>query len=314
MAYKDPKKAKENYLRYRKRHLEEIREKDRIQKRIWRKENPEKVKEINRKCYLKYQKKRILDQRNYRLKSPEKVKESNRKCYYKYREERCKMMREYRDKASPEKKKEWYQYVQNWHKENPLRRKEWHFAKKFEIMSHYTNEQFNCQNCGMIGISFLTIDHIECRKKLQHDRNTGSGEVYRYILKNKFPIDFQILCFNCNMKKEILREKKLSQTRRSVWRRLHRKQLKIEVFSKICQSNPHCQCCGYDDVDGLSVDHIYGRKKMGHDRSFRSGDLYSWLKRNDYPPGYQVLCLSCNAAKGQSGQCPHKKMEMIQIE
>ena len=33
--------------------------------------------------------------------------------------------------------------------------------------------------------------------------------------------------------------------------------------------------------------------------------IYDWLKKNNFPPGFQVLCGSCNFAKGKYGSCPH---------
>jgi hypothetical protein len=33
--------------------------------------------------------------------------------------------------------------------------------------------------------------------------------------------------------------------------------------------------------------------------------LYLWLKQNNYPPGFRVLCMNCNFAIGHSGYCPH---------
>lgn len=35
--------------------------------------------------------------------------------------------------------------------------------------------------------------------------------------------------------------------------------------------------------------------------------FYRWLKKNDYPEGYQVLCHNCNLAKGFYGTCPHQR-------
>lgn len=35
--------------------------------------------------------------------------------------------------------------------------------------------------------------------------------------------------------------------------------------------------------------------------------FYEWLRRKNYPGGFQVLCHNCNAAKGHLGYCPHKK-------
>ncbi len=36
--------------------------------------------------------------------------------------------------------------------------------------------------------------------------------------------------------------------------------------------------------------------------------LYSWLKKQGYPPGFQVLCHNCNLAKGYYGACPHQNV------
>ena len=60
-----------------------------------------------------------------------------------------------------------------------------------------------------------------------------------------------------------------------------------------------CSRCGIDDIDVLCLDHINGggseqrrRLNIGHGSNF-----YSWLKRNNYPSGYQVLCFNCNMKK-----------------
>ena len=34
--------------------------------------------------------------------------------------------------------------------------------------------------------------------------------------------------------------------------------------------------------------------------------LNRWLKNNNYPKGFQILCWNCNFAKGVLGQCPHQ--------
>lgn len=32
---------------------------------------------------------------------------------------------------------------------------------------------------------------------------------------------------------------------------------------------------------------------------------YRWLRIQEYPAGFQVLCMNCNFAKGVYGECPH---------
>ena len=66
-----------------------------------------------------------------------------------------------------------------------------------------------------------------------------------------------------------------------------------------------CDCCGENIYEFLAIDHIKGggnkhRKKM-------TEMIYTFLRRNNYPDGYRVLCHNCNQAIGYYGKCPHKK-------
>jgi hypothetical protein len=67
-----------------------------------------------------------------------------------------------------------------------------------------------------------------------------------------------------------------------------------------------CICCNETEIRFLTIDHINGggskhRAEIGHGKT-----IYSWLKNNGYPNGYQVLCYNCNCAKGFYGECPHE--------
>ena len=83
--------------------------------------------------------------------------------------------------------------------------------------------------------------------------------------------------------------------------------LKLLVLSKY---GTVCQCCGEDQYQFLSIDHIDGngaehrRQIFGNPRG--GGGWYRWLRRNGFPPGYRVLCLNCNFAYGFYKVCPHK--------
>ena len=76
-----------------------------------------------------------------------------------------------------------------------------------------------------------------------------------------------------------------------------------------------CACCGESHMAFLVIDHIENngarhREEMGylsHGRWIGSGTtMHSWLKRNGYPEGFQVLCANCNMAKQSLGICPHQ--------
>jgi hypothetical protein len=83
---------------------------------------------------------------------------------------------------------------------------------------------------------------------------------------------------------------------------------KLEVFA--AYGGPVCVCCGEAHVECLSIDHIkeggaQHRKELNGDA--RDGrNFYVWLKQNGYPPGFQVLCMNCNFAKGHFKVCPHE--------
>lgn len=62
-----------------------------------------------------------------------------------------------------------------------------------------------------------------------------------------------------------------------------------------------CGCCGETDLSKLCIDHIQGggneHRRFLFGRDDCSIRFYSWLKRNNYPEGYQTLCLGCNKKK-----------------
>lgn len=87
--------------------------------------------------------------------------------------------------------------------------------------------------------------------------------------------------------------------------KLYRKNLKNEVFA---QYNGYiCTCCGETIEEFLAIDHINGGGTK-HRAEVGSGgtNFYRWLKKNNYPKGYQVLCANCNWGRKICGECPHK--------
>ena len=103
---------------------------------------------------------------------------------------------------------------------------------------------------------------------------------------------------------------------RKAKRRQDTKDLKLEVYSVYSkrQSNseiPCCRCCGENtDIRFLAVDHIDGRANLPKkEQKLYAEKITSWLKRNHYPEGFQILCHNCNSAKGNSvdNKCPHER-------
>lgn len=83
--------------------------------------------------------------------------------------------------------------------------------------------------------------------------------------------------------------------------------LKAEALN--AYGGPKCSCCGETLIEALTIDHINGDGAKSRQRAGDKGaGLYRWLKNNKYPSGYQVLCMTCNFAKGTKDHCPHQDL------
>lgn len=79
--------------------------------------------------------------------------------------------------------------------------------------------------------------------------------------------------------------------------------IKREVLEHYGQSQ--CACCGESRLEFLSIDHVYGGGRK-HRESLGIGNMCAWLKKQNFPEGFQVLCMNCNFAKGRFGRGPHE--------
>lgn len=91
----------------------------------------------------------------------------------------------------------------------------------------------------------------------------------------------------------------------------NRKNTRDKLRKDVLNAYGHrCKCCGEDRHEFLAIDHINGggnkhRKSLHPNASAQT--FYTWLRRNKYPVGFQVLCHNCNSAKSYYGGCPHHK-------
>lgn len=67
-----------------------------------------------------------------------------------------------------------------------------------------------------------------------------------------------------------------------------------------------CACCGFDDltrkihgVTFLSIDHIAGGGRK-HAKTLKT-NMYQWLRQQNYPEGFRVLCRGCNNSMEPNG-------------
>lgn len=81
--------------------------------------------------------------------------------------------------------------------------------------------------------------------------------------------------------------------------------IRIECLNYYSNNMLECNCCKEKEIKFLSIDHI-NNDGAKHRKEMKQKNIYRWLKTNNYPEGFQVLCYNCNLSKGFYGECPHK--------
>lgn len=96
------------------------------------------------------------------------------------------------------------------------------------------------------------------------------------------------------------KNKEKYKARARAWRKSHPDakllsdiKLKKEVLTYYGNGKLECVLCGFKDIRALSLDHIDGggtrnRKALGGPR-----EVYRYLRKVGYPPGYRTLCMNC---------------------
>lgn len=79
---------------------------------------------------------------------------------------------------------------------------------KIKVICHYSNNNMTCKKCGQDDNDVLTINHKEGngKKHLQSLKLHGGNLFYRWLIKNNYPEEYNILCMNCQF---IDRDKRL---------------------------------------------------------------------------------------------------------
>lgn len=82
---------------------------------------------------------------------------------------------------------------------------------------------------------------------------------------------------------------------------------RLEVLQHYSNSKePFCNCCGEKEIKFLAIDHINGGGSKFKKITGMGSSFCQWLRTNNYPEGFQILCHNCNMAKSMYGICPHK--------
>ena len=205
------------------------------------------------------------------------------------------------------------EYKKQYYKDNRERiinrTKSHNYNNRSEVLYWYSDGLMNCNNCGQDHREFLCIDHID-DSGADHRREIGEGgdRVYMYIIRNKFPEGYQVLCNNCNFLKQYIKVQNTpkSKTKTAIARRKQQKNTRLKVLYWYSNGSMKCECCGEGDIRLLTIDHINGGGKQ-HVVKDKIKNLHEYLYYANYPEGYRILCWDCNKSYGQYGYCPHDK-------
>lgn len=82
-------------------------------------------------------------------------------------------------------------------------------------------------------------------------------------------------------------------------RKTERDRIRLDVLKHYSHGILECSLCGYDIIEALDIDHIYGGGNKHRENLFGKTEsagfgFYKWLKKNNYPDGFRVLCKNCN--------------------
>lgn len=122
----------------------------------------------------------------------------------------------------------------------------------------------------------------------------------------KVPCPDRAYCESCRERRRTAYREK-HRVKRLAAHKIAHQALKRLVFKTY--GGPSCKCCGEVIFEFLSLDHVHNdgpehRHSIGFPKG--GGNMYAYLKARGFPPGFQVLCMNCNFAKGHFGACPHE--------
>jgi len=98
--------------------------------------------------------------------------------------------------------------------------------------------------------------------------------------------------------------------------RTNRDTIKYKVMLHYSKSDkPICECCNESCLIMLTIDHINGNGNQHRikETNGRGADtFYRWLRNNNYPAEYRVLCFNCNiSAYHNNGICSHTQQQQL---
>jgi len=155
----------------------------------------------------------------------------------------------------------------------------------------------------------------ECKIVWERERRAAHREAYRVYAKNyqkrnpEKALEAQRKWRSKNRDHVNELHKKWADKNRLVYEANRRQKVREAVFN--AYGGFRCACCDESEPMFLTIDHVNNdgaehRKKLKSKIGKSGTAFFDWLKRNNFPSGFQVLCRNCNWGKHVNhGTCPH---------
>lgn len=146
---------------------------------------------------------------------------------------------------------------------------------------------YECRNVGSIS-GFGLVEQLECSPPCH-----GGGRQFESG-QDRDMVDEKVEA----RKQAQARYRAKNREARKEYDKKRRRQLKSDALS---QYGTSCSVCGFDDIRALQIDHIADngnveRMSLGG-QNFSGWRFYEYLKKMDWPEGYQTLCANHNMIK-----------------
>jgi hypothetical protein len=179
------------------------------------------------------------------------------------------------------------------------------------------------KNCRVCGIELIIKENWTLGRQRTYNNICSNCECERqknpkyqlkqkeYRLKNKEKYSLLDKQYKDDNKEKIRIQRKeyrlINSKRISEKNKKSYQYLRSNVISHYSNNMMICMCpgCNENHLDFLTIDHIDNngsehRKQLGN---VGGTGLYKWLIKNNFPTGFQVLCMNCNFSKGKHGKC-----------
>jgi hypothetical protein len=139
------------------------------------------------------------------------------------------------------------------------------------------------------------------KRYYQKNKEKASRTNHQYWIKNKETLSIK------NMERYYKNRKAHLEQKKEYHRRTY-PLIRLEVITYYGNGKAACVCCGENNLDFLTIDHINNDRYM-YKHSGEHNNLILKLKRINFPKGFQTLCWNCNMGKAKRGTCPHQTVK-----